>query len=210
MSLLERTLNSGIAVVTEFLHKTLSIAEENRIFKRLNKRSTYNLFEEAKDSGCIVTNMQHFLDFPAPTGNDIVNIGGITVPTMRVSRLTKVRCFHIVIVHVSPIVLIKCLYYNIMITSIVISEMGKDSSERAFHHHHFRVYCKNCGYARNYAGEFISVFQHFRKFQLYRKIWKSLYGSFAIQKQRLSRKMAASNWSYSYVLLHSNLSTKTF
>lgn len=92
MSLLERTLNSGIATVTEVLHKTLSIAEENRIFKRLNKKEKYNLFEEAKDSSCIVTNMQHFLDFPAPTGNDIVNIGGITVPTNRVSRLTKV-CF---------------------------------------------------------------------------------------------------------------------
>ncbi|KAE9556365.1 hypothetical protein FO519_000405 [Halicephalobus sp. NKZ332] len=89
MSLLERILNSGIAFVTEFIHKTLSIAEENRIFKRLNKKAKYNLFDEAKDSSCIVTNMQHFLDFPAPTGNDIVNVGGITVPTKRVSRLTK-------------------------------------------------------------------------------------------------------------------------
>uniref|UniRef100_A0AC34QTS9 Glucuronosyltransferase n=1 Tax=Panagrolaimus sp. JU765 TaxID=591449 RepID=A0AC34QTS9_9BILA len=89
MTLLERILNSGIASVTEILHKTLSIAEENRIFKRITKKINYNLFNEARDSSCMVTNTQPFLDFPAPTSHNVVNIGGLSVPVKRKSKLNK-------------------------------------------------------------------------------------------------------------------------
>uniref|UniRef100_A0AC35GY13 Glucuronosyltransferase n=1 Tax=Panagrolaimus sp. PS1159 TaxID=55785 RepID=A0AC35GY13_9BILA len=80
MSLIQRLLNAGIACVTEMLHKILPIAEENRIFKRLNNKKHFNLFKEASYSNLILANIQPFLDFPAPTSNNIFPIGGLTVP----------------------------------------------------------------------------------------------------------------------------------
>lgn len=83
-------MNSGIASVTEFLHKSISLAEENRIFKRITKQLHYNLFIEAADSSGMVTNTQPFLDFPAPTSHNVVNIGGLSVPVKKKSKLNKV------------------------------------------------------------------------------------------------------------------------
>lgn len=91
MSLMQRLLNAGIACVTEMLHKILPIAEENRIFKRLNNQKHYNLFKEASYSNLILANIQPFLDFPAPTSNNIFPIGGLTVPSQKKSKLNSVR-----------------------------------------------------------------------------------------------------------------------
>ena len=91
MSLMERMLNAGIAGVTELLHKLLPIAEENRIFKRLTNQKHYNLFKEASYSNLILANIQPFLDFPAPTSNNIFSIGGLTVPAQKEPKLSLVR-----------------------------------------------------------------------------------------------------------------------
>uniref|UniRef100_A0A7E4W836 glucuronosyltransferase n=1 Tax=Panagrellus redivivus TaxID=6233 RepID=A0A7E4W836_PANRE len=78
MNIFERTLNGGIAVVTETIHKLLPIAEENRLFKRLSGLKQYNLFAEASYSKFIVTNTLPFLDFAAPTAPNILSVAGIT------------------------------------------------------------------------------------------------------------------------------------